>query len=67
MAYLSRKMALAELNYEVHDKELLAIVEAFRHWRVYLEGHAHEISVITDHKNLTTFLTTKVLERRLAR
>jgi hypothetical protein len=67
VAYLSRKMALAELNYEVHDKELLAIVEAFRHWRVYLEGHAHEISVITDHKNLTTFLTTKVLERRLAR
>jgi hypothetical protein len=67
VAYLSRKMAPAELNYEVHDKELLAIVEAFRHWRVYLEGHAHEISVITDHKNLTTFLTTKVLERRLAR
>ena len=60
-------MAPAELNYEVHDKELLAIVEAFRHWKVYLEGHAHEISVITDHKNLTTFLTTKVLERRLAR
>jgi hypothetical protein len=31
VVYLSRKMALAELNYEVHDKELLAIVEAFRH------------------------------------
>jgi len=60
-------MAPVELNYEVHDKELLAIVEAFRHWRVYLKGYAYEISVITDHKNLTTFLTTKVLERRLAR
>jgi hypothetical protein len=31
VAYLSRKMALVELNYEVHDKELLAIVKAFRH------------------------------------
>jgi hypothetical protein len=67
VAYLSRKMAPAELNYEVHDKELLAIVEAFRHWRVYLKGTAHKIEVITDHKNLTTFLTTKILERRLAR
>jgi len=31
VAYLSRKMALAELNYEIHDKELLAIIESFRH------------------------------------
>jgi hypothetical protein len=31
VAYLSRKMALVELNYEVHDRELLAIVKAFRH------------------------------------
>jgi hypothetical protein len=31
IAYLSRKIALAELNYEVYDKELLAIVEAFRY------------------------------------
>jgi hypothetical protein len=31
VAYLSRKIALAELNYKVHNKELLAIIKAFRH------------------------------------
>ncbi|KAM0705466.1 hypothetical protein Q7P35_006825 [Cladosporium inversicolor] len=34
VAYLSRKFTPAESNYEVHDKELLAIIEAFRHWRM---------------------------------
>ena len=67
VAYLSRKMTPPELNYEVHDKELLAIVEAFRHWRVYLEGHPQEVTVITDHKNLTSFTTTKILGRRQVR
>ncbi|KAM0723342.1 hypothetical protein Q7P37_000327 [Cladosporium fusiforme] len=61
VAYLSRKMTPAELNYEIHNKELLAIVEAFRHWRIYLEGHPEEITVITDYKNLTKYTTTKEL------
>lgn len=67
VAYLSRKMQPAEANYEIHDKELLAIVEAFRHWRVYLEGHPTEITVITDHKNLTKFTTSKILTPRQIR
>jgi hypothetical protein len=66
-AYYSRKMIPAELNYEIHDKELLAIVTVFRVWRVYLEGAKHTITVTTDHKNLTYFTTTKVLTRRQAR
>ncbi|KAM0722089.1 hypothetical protein Q7P37_003015 [Cladosporium fusiforme] len=67
VAYLSRKMTSAELNYEIYDKELLAIVEAFRHWRIYLEGHPEEITVITDHKNLTKYTTTKELTPRQIR
>lgn len=67
VAYLSRKMTPPELNYEIHDKELLAIVEAFRHWRIYLEGQAHEVEVITDHKNLTKLTTIKVLTPRQTR
>lgn len=67
IAYYSRKMTPAELNYDVHDKELLAIVIAFEQWRVYLEGSKYPVSVQTDHKNLTTFTTTKILNRRQVR
>ena len=38
VAFWSRKMIPAETNYETYDQELLAIVEAFRHWRYYVEG-----------------------------
>ena len=67
VAYYSRKLSPAELNYDVHDKELLAIVVAFEQWRVYLEGSMHQVQVWTDHKNLTSFTTTKILNRRQVR
>jgi hypothetical protein len=57
----------AELNYNIHNKELLAIVVVFKVWRVYLEGAKHTIIVKTDYKNLTFFTTTKELMRRQAR
>ena len=49
-----------ELNYNVHDKELLVIFEAFKSWCHYLKGTPTPLDVITDHKNLEYFLTTKV-------
>ena len=55
-----------ELNYDTHDKELLAIFEAFRVWRHYLKGSSIPIDVVTYHKNLEYFSTTKVLTRRQA-
>jgi hypothetical protein len=67
VTFHSRKLIQAELNYDIHDKELLAIVVAFKVWRVYLEGAKHTITVKTDHKNLTFFTTTKELTRRQAR
>jgi hypothetical protein len=67
IAFHSRSMAPAELNYEIYDKELLAIFEAFRTWRNYLEGATHVIIVLSDHKNLEYFTTTKQLTRRQAR
>ena len=67
VAYYSRTLTAPELNYDTHDKELLAIFKAFRNWCHYLEGSASPIDVVTDHKNLEYFSTSKVLSRRQAR
>ena len=67
VAFHSRTFTAPELNYDTHDKELLAIFEAFHVWRHYLEGSGIPIDVVTDHKNLEYFSTTKVLTCRQAR
>jgi transposase InsO family protein len=67
IAFWSRKLKDAEMNYEVHDAELLAIVEGFKRFRHYLEGSAHTVRVLTDHKNLKYFMHTKELNSRQAR
>ena len=67
VAFHSRTFKDAETNYDVHDKELTAIYDAFKRWRHYLEGAGTPIDVVTDHRNLQYFSTTKVLTRRQAR
>ena len=64
VAYYSRKLTAPELNYDIHDKELLAIVEALKTWRVYLEGPKFPVKIYSDHKNLLYWNTTKTLNRR---
>ena len=66
VAFHSRKFTPAEINYDIHDKVFLAIVDAFKHWRRYCEGALHQVQVFSDHKNLEYFATTKVLNRRQA-
>jgi transposase InsO family protein len=66
IAYHSRKFTSAEENYDVHDKELLAVVVALEHWRVYAES-CSDLIIFSDHKNLVNFTTTKVLNRRQVR
>jgi len=67
VAFHSWTFSTPELNYDVHDKELLAIFEAFKTWQHYLERSVVLINVITDHKNLEYFSTTKILTHRQAR
>ena len=57
-------MILIETRYETHNGELLAIVEAFKTWRHYLESCKHEVLVLTNHNNFCQFMNTKNLSSR---
>ncbi|MBW0546145.1 hypothetical protein O181_085860, partial [Austropuccinia psidii MF-1] len=48
----SRKLLPAELNYEIHDKELLGIIWALKHWRAFLLSLSDSFEVLTDHSSL---------------
>ena len=61
IAFHSWTFTLPELNYDVHDKELLTIFEAFKIWHHYLKGSPTPVDVVMDHKNLEYFSTTKLL------
>ncbi|KAH9256884.1 hypothetical protein BASA81_004999 [Batrachochytrium salamandrivorans] len=67
VAFYSRQMNNAERNYDIYDKELLAVVESSKHWRHLLQGGLHPVTVLCDHKNLEYFMSTKKLTRRQAR
>ena len=64
VTFYLKKLSPAELNYNIHNKELLAVVEAFNQWKHYLTGAKHQITVYSDYKNLTAFTTTKQLNQR---
>lgn len=67
VSFYSRQMCAAERNYPIYDKELLAVFAAFKEWRHLLLSSKEPISVITDHKNLEYFKSSKQLTRRQAR
>ena len=67
IVYRSAALTSAEWNYEIYDKELLAVVQALEDWRQYLLGAKHPIEVWTDHANLTYFRKPQDLNRRQAR
>ena len=67
VAYFSAKHSAQECNYEIYDKELLAIIKALEEWRPELSGSQEPFEIVTDHKNLEYFTTTKVLNQRQVR
>jgi len=66
VAFISKSLSPAERNYEIHDKEMLAVIRCLEDWRHYLEG-TKEFKIWTDHKNLQYFMSSQKLNYRQAR
>jgi len=64
MIYYSKNLSLAECNYEIYDKKLLAIIRVFKHWRSELKLTELLIKMFTDHQALTSLMKDKELSRR---
>jgi hypothetical protein len=67
VAFFLKKHSPAECNYDIYDKELMAIIKALEAWRPECEGAEHTQQLITDNKNLEYFMLKKLLNRRQAR
>ena len=61
VAYISKSLNEAERNYEIYDKEMLAIIWCLEAWRHFLEGAKDQFKIWTDHKNLEYFMKTQKL------
>lgn len=67
VAYTSRRLIPAEINYTTTEQELLAVVHALTTWRCYLEGASHDFTIVSDHHPLVHLQTQPELSRRQAR
>ncbi|KAK3517661.1 hypothetical protein QTP70_015159 [Hemibagrus guttatus] len=66
-AFFLRKLNLAEANYDIVNRELLAVKLTLEEWTHWLEGAKHPFTILTDHKNLEYLRATKRLNPRQAR
>jgi len=66
VAFLSKSLNETERNYEIHDKEMLAIIRGLEAWRYLLEGVQFKFEIWMDHKNLEYFMKAQKLNRRQA-
>ena len=55
ITFMSKGFSDAEHNYQIHDKEMLAIMCTLDEWRHFLEGATEKFEILTDHQNLTYF------------
>jgi len=64
VAYISKLLNETERNYEIHNKEMLAVIRCLEVWRHFLEGSRSKFEVWTDHKNLEYFMSNQKLNHR---
>ena len=66
VAFLSKSLNETERNYEIHDKEMLAIIRGLETWRHLLEGMQFKFEIWTDYKYLEYFIRAQKLKQRQA-
>jgi len=57
VTFFSKSLDIHERNYEIYNKELLAIIRGLEEYCYHLKGHPHKIEIWSDHQNLTFFRT----------
>jgi len=67
VAFISKSLSDIEHNYEIYDKEMLAIIRCLEEWRHFLEGTVTKFEIWTDQKNLGYFMKAQKLNQRQAR
>ena len=67
VAFLSKSLNEMERNYEIHNKEMLAIIQGLESWRHLLEGVQSKFEIWIDHKNLEYFMKAQKLNQRQVR
>jgi RNase H-like domain found in reverse transcriptase/Integrase zinc binding domain len=67
VAYYSATFTPTERNYDIYERELLAILKALEHWRPHLAATEIPVTVLTDHANLTFWKNPQKVNRRVAR
>jgi hypothetical protein len=67
VAYFSKTMNAAECNYEIHDKEMLAVIRILQEWRAELVSVRQKFTIYLDHEALKYFITKRILNTRQAR
>ena len=64
IGFLSKSMNLAERNYGIPDKEALAIIKGLQNWQHWLEHTRLPVHILTNHKNLESFVKLRILNHR---
>ena len=66
VAFISKTLNTKKQNYEIHNKEILVVIQCLKAWRYYLEKVKMEFEIWMDHKNLQYFMTSQKLNWRQA-
>jgi len=66
VAFLPKSLNEMERNYEIHDKEMLAIIRGLEAWRHLLEEAQFKFKIWIDHTNLEYFMKAQKLNQKQA-